>query len=113
MISRLIQWLLYFSEKPGDRHYNNRRWRYWPQIGFYNGRFYIGWALELVQFAGKVYDEPTICSDWNIQFVYDPRKWRFGQEHLYYNGPHCFYEFGPIAFIEAWRWCEKCCPKED
>lgn len=35
-------------------------------------------------------------------------KWRWGRQHIYYDGPHCCFSIGPLHF--NWRnWdCTKC-----
>jgi hypothetical protein len=106
LIKRLLAYLFYIEDEPNSTF--NRRWRYCPQIGFYNGRFYIGLGMELIQFEGKPV-EPHLVSYTTLQFIYNPKKWMIGQDHIYYDGgPHCHYQFGPFAWNENWRWCKKC-----
>lgn len=33
---------------------------------------------------------------------------RFGSEHLYYDGPHCSWSLGFLHFAWSWDWCKKC-----
>lgn len=35
-------------------------------------------------------------------------KWMWGQDHCYYDGPHCSFSVGPITFNWSYWWCEKC-----
>jgi hypothetical protein len=34
--------------------------------------------------------------------------WEFGQGHLYYDGPHCSYMFGPFVLNVDRDHCDKC-----
>lgn len=103
---------IFYIEDIGDNYTNGRRWRYWPEIGFYKGRFYIGVCIQLIQVENKP-RKPDAIQDATIQLFYDPRKWVIGQEHIYYDGPHCHYQFGPFAWNTSWRWCKKCMPDEE
>lgn len=38
-------------------------------------------------------------------------KMNFGQEHVYYDCPHCTYSFGPFTYFRGADWtCKKCLP---
>ncbi len=38
-------------------------------------------------------------------------RWGFGDEHVYYDGPHCIWSLGPLHFCWGGNWkCRKCCP---
>lgn len=37
-----------------------------------------------------------------------PKFWRIGRTHLYYDGPHCIWRFGPICFIRESTDCREC-----
>lgn len=45
------------------------------------------------------------------------RNWRWGREHVYYDGPHCMLMLGFLRF--DWcgspftQWCKKCMPDAD
>ena len=114
-MKRILEWLLYIDEDQSPENTMrafNRRWRYWPAVGHWNGRVYLGLQLQLIQFKGELYDKPTVAEDFQLQFIYDPRKWKIGQEHMYYDGPHCIYDFGPFAIYRHWGWCLKCMPAD-
>lgn len=101
----------------------DRRWRWRPDVGFYNGRVYVEHALYLVQYKSKR-EEARIVASVQFQFLYDPRRWSISGEaedaekfrlweqwHGYYDGPHCFYRIGPFAIMkDGIGWCLKCMP---
>jgi hypothetical protein len=72
----------------------------------------VGVDLQLVQFEG-VPEEPFLVAQRHVQLVYDPRKWEVSQVHEYYDGPHCFYQFGPFGYSQSWGWCKKCRPDQE
>lgn len=43
------------------------------------------------------------------------RHWAVGQEHVYYDGPHCFFSLGPlhVQYVPRGGWCERCMPTEE
>jgi hypothetical protein len=102
----------------------DRRWRWRPQAGLYEGRVYFGWDMQLVQYQGKR-DAPRTVGDWQMQLFFDPRRWvtresykatrKFGLWeiwHGYYDGPHCFWRLGPLAVMRhEIGWCLKCMPE--
>lgn len=38
----------------------------------------------------------------------DPRKWMLLDNHVYYDGAHCLYNFGPVSFAQDWFPCDRC-----
>lgn len=113
IFNKIIEKIFYINETPnGEMSHLNRRWRYMPKGGHYGyGKlFYIGWSTELVQYEGKPM-EPRVIQEVQMQFIYHPKMWKIGQEHMYYDGPHCFYQFGPFRYYNGWRWCKKCYPE--
>lgn len=71
-------------------------WRRWKILA--HGRF--GWVALGIEYRTLMYRQ--------IVLVYDPIQWRFGQDHGWYDGPHCSYRFGPFEFTESWSDCKKC-----
>lgn len=43
------------------------------------------------------------------------KNWIWGEEHFYYDGPHCFRSFGFVHFAIPAKdgWCDKCFPPRD
>lgn len=110
-IRKLIEKILYIEDDPKDPYYKNRRWLWWPVIGHWKGRIYFGVEKQLIQYNDKI-QKPKPLQDFHIQLVYNPMKWEFGQKHMYYDGPHCFYMFGPFAIYTSLLWCLKCMPDD-
>lgn len=46
----------------------------------------------------------TIC----FRLIFDPMMWSIKQEHNYYDGPNCWYQFGPFGLILSLNSCKKC-----
>lgn len=55
-------------------------------------------------------DGEKFCEYVGVQLRWD-LPMRIGAQHIYYDGPHCFYQLGPLTFVECWRWCTKCSPE--
>ena len=92
----------------------DRRWRWVLGAAHWNHRVAVGMDLLLTQFEGKRDPDPTVVQSANLLFIYDPREWKVGQDHMYYDGPHCLYQFGPFALSwELDRDCHKCMPDGD
>lgn len=112
----LLGWMRRFLPRMGEasndtmRHLK-RMWMYMPTIHWWNGRINIGVELELVQYEGKPC-EPRPVQSFIFGLVIFPWKWKFGQEHMYYDGPHCMYDLGPFSLYKSWNWCTKCMPED-
>ena len=39
--------------------------------------------------------------------------WRFGLNHVYYDGPHCSLGIGFVRFDWSLRWCKRCDPDSE
>ena len=110
MIRRLLERLLYVEEDPSDpSSYLNRRWRWGPYVDAFRWGACVGIGFYLVQWEGKRH-KPRFLQGAYLQIR--PLEWRFGQLHLYYDGPHCLYRFGPFWFTNELRWCLKCMPAD-
>lgn len=104
--SFLIYKILYRQDPP--EHKLNRQWRHW--IGFFKQDWFlaISYELQLTQFEGRPMDpRPVVIHQIGIQL--NPKKWKFSQDHIYYDGNHCNYDFGPIQFhTSGSKHCPKC-----
>jgi hypothetical protein len=108
-----IERLLYFEDDPSDGHnYMNRRWRYWPAATADRERITIGIEVQMCRFRG-VDEAPRVTQCRYLEFIFSPREWRIGRYHIYYDGPHCSYCFGPFHYYSHWGWCLKCMPPEN
>lgn len=114
---RFITWLgkhLWTGELHGTPDYilkMNRRWVCGPSIWLFETGFEIGFGRYLIQYEGKPCVPPVLVAHGGIQFR--PFEWKLEQEHIYYDGPHCLYMFGPVWFNRSW-WtlCKKCSPED-
>jgi hypothetical protein len=41
------------------------------------------------------------------------RRFAWGEEHMYYDGPHCSFSLGWLHFSWSGDWCTKCMPGEN
>ncbi len=88
----------------------DRKWKYIPTFEFKLSNAEIGLELRLVQYEGKATNilAQVVNLQWRTDGILNPRTWIPKQEHTYYDGPHCFYRFGPFAMYRHWGGCEKC-----
>lgn len=104
---RFLMGLLSFG-MAGDEF--GRRWCYWPLVlGLYREdcSLWLGVGLYLLRFRGEE-GEPYLVGYSQLGIVLDPRAWRLGESHDYYDGPHCRYDFGPLAYATNQRACARC-----
>ena len=123
-LKRLYEKLIYVEDYPDNKMGNYpRRWKWSPYFEHYgkskNGEFEwytidIGIDLNLIQYKGEVREK----KDWTpvrsmyIGICYHPKLWKISVDHMYYDGPHCLYQFGPLRFYKSWDWCKKCMPDQ-
>jgi hypothetical protein len=91
------------ADAPGEGF--ARRWCWGISLYAKAGVFVIDVGRFLTQFEGEPM-EPKIVASVGLQFR--PFDWQLGQEHIYYDGPHCIYKLGPFWFAREWTWCTKC-----
>ncbi len=83
-----------------------------PESEFPGPIICIGISQYITKFQGEIKGYPTEIANIGIQIR--PLAWRFGQDHIYYDGKHCLYKFGPIWFENSWGGnCNKCWPEEN
>lgn len=105
MIRRLLDKLLYVEDAPFSDM--GRRWRWAPSVELdrEHRALHVGISLDLVQWEGKP------CSPQAVRYFdvsMRPFDWQIGQEHTYYDGPHCCYKLGPVWITKSWVWCNRC-----
>lgn len=104
--SFLVYHLLYIQDTPDSKY--NRQWRRW--IEWYRKDSYVAISFEkqLTQFNGLPMG-PRAVSIKQIGLEFNPKKWCIKQDHTYYDGNHCQYEFGPFSYYTSGsKNCEKC-----
>jgi hypothetical protein len=112
-LKRVFSWTV--DEDPEDpMNVLDRRWRWVPNFCAWDWRLYAGISLEIIRFQGKDrYENPRSVRMYGLTVILNPYEWIFSQKHLYYDGPHCFYHFGPFVWVSDGNdWdCEKCMPE--
>lgn len=84
-----------------------------PSVGRRSWR----WVLELKKFNISLYEEVFFHErekEWHLavrHYTLFIRKWKWGREHLYYDGPHCFIHLGWICFYYSLENCKRCEPE--
>lgn len=82
------------------------------------------WVIETGQWQTGVYvslDEQVIFHDRDAQWGDATRYitlalvpgFEIGQDHHYYDGPHCSVKLGWLRIAYSWNWCKKCMPDEE
>jgi hypothetical protein len=98
------------EDKPALPHIGRRAWRFVLETGVIVNAWSIG-LTEQVWFMDKVgnytWEPATRYMD-----VALTRKFKWGSQHAYYDGPHCAFFLGFIHFHWAWNWCKKCMPDD-
>lgn len=86
----------------------------------YLGRRSWRWVLEIKPFfidlCQQIKFEPGNArgynSEWHPASYYFTlaisKKFKWGSNHVYYNGPHCSFSIGPIHLSWSYWWCKKC-----
>ena len=71
----------------------------------------LGWLYAGLYFETKYKDESKWhVHHWGGHAIMLRWRWEWGEEHIYYDAPHCFYMFGPITIEWSKSECEKCHP---
>lgn len=78
------------------------------------------WILELEKWSISLTVQHKNKKDraWhfsNLGFsIYITKNFRFGSNHIYFNGSHCVFSLGWVHFYRTplSRWCEKCIPSK-
>lgn len=86
----------------------------WATPYIKEGRRIIGLSWSFLGILSEIKhreDSDWTLGHWDVKSISLHWRWNWGEDHFYYDGPHCFYNFGPIT-IEWPNWeCEKChCP---
>lgn len=68
------------------------------KIRFLSSRILITWQRPVAH---------TVC-ELQVAFELNPRRWRLGRTHMYYDGPHDALDLGPIQLYWDHRWCKRC-----
>lgn len=87
-----------------------RAWRWVIETGVLRSGWSIG-LTEQVWFMDRVgnYDWDLGVRHASVGFT---RKFKWGSDHIYYDGPHCARYFGFVRFHWSWNWCKKCMPDD-
>ena len=65
----------------------------------------MGFVHQHQDTDGKWYDSHVDAYELNVC-----KTWKIGSDHIYYDGPHCFYHFGFFTLQLGGNWkCKKCC----
>ena len=73
------------------------------KIALLNGRIPLEWQRPAAHTVSEV----------QVALELDPRHWKIGRTHTYYDGPHDTLDLGPIQFYWDHVWCTGCYPDED
>lgn len=83
------------------------------------GRRSWRWCLEFdwASISLNQYVKFESEQDWNFLqvpvsyfYVALEKRFKFGSEHFYYDGPHCSFSLGFLRFYWRYWWCKKCMP---
>jgi hypothetical protein len=101
------------KDVPGSRL--DRLWKWYPAAYLTRGSdavpaaVYAGFELCMIRYEGKpTTRSPVKCA--LLGLVLNPLRWRFKQDHMYYDGPNCWYQLGPFVLSLTWDNCNKCQP---
>lgn len=80
------------------------------EVGFFSN-WRDGWGIGFVsQYQEKDTGEWHLASHYH-EMTITPH-WRWGREHIYYDGPHDSFSLGFIHFVWSGAWCQKCADGE-
>lgn len=66
-------------------------------------RYFVGFVHQAQMEDGEWRDSHTLV----YGLLYN-KKWRWGFNHFYYDGPHCFFSIGPFELQWSNEGCKKC-----
>lgn len=91
----------YFAEdEPEFPEHGLRAWRYVLDVGLFN----IGWHRQ-VRFNDRDWFSDH-ASGWGVEFHF---RWKWGEDHFYYDGEHCLFHYGFITLFRGGdHTCKKC-----
>lgn len=76
------------------------------------------WTFQVCQdFIGFIHQHQLQDGQWynshtNVYGLWRSQRWQLGDDHFYYDGPHCFCHLGPIHLQLGGNWdCLKCLEK--
>lgn len=104
-ILRIFHKLFYRHDSPDSKF--GREWRSIPVVD-YSPALCIGWETQLTKWENKIINpKPTsgryIALHWNIF------NWKIGQDHIFYDGPNCSWQIGPLQYYQTGIGnCPKC-----
>ena len=86
---------------------SGRRWKHSLTFNL-KPNVLIGYELYLVQYENKKLETPKLVYSKYLVFEYNIKKWKIGQDHIYYDGRNCNYQFGPLLYSRSGGSCKKC-----
>ena len=69
----------------------------------------ISYQIQLIKMHGE-YHDPRPVSMIGINIKLNPKEWKISQDHMYYDGQNCGWNFGPFEFYRSGGFghCLKC-----
>lgn len=68
-------------------------------------------SISIENYLVKYQNETTNRLGASVSFMIElnPKYWEISQSHIWYDGPNCFYNFGPFSYSSVWgKDCKKC-----
>lgn len=83
--------------------------RFVYELNFNNGKHWFGFDIgRHYQYYSTSSNKWESCHSGANFLDVNFKRWHFGAEHIYYDGPHCSYSFGPFHLHWTDDNCDKC-----
>ena len=101
----LFKKIFHIQDTPDSSY--GREWRWWITTSS-TPTYSISLELQLIRWKGKL-EEPRAVGMYSLLFYLKPSQWKIESVHIYYDGPNCHWQFGPIGISRSgFGDCEKC-----
>lgn len=86
----------------------DRGWRWWITFSA-KPALTVSLEWQMIRWKGEPC-KPHMVMNYMLQFFWRPSTWRIESFHAYYDGQHCFWQFGPLGCgtIRGRSNCKKC-----
>lgn len=105
-----FQRLVSKSKVEHTKEHNLREWLSFPTLHFNKTRLTLQWETHIVKADWiKTIANEHLVNVSNVGFEFNPKKWKIGQDHTFYDSPHCMFDFGPLNYYTSDNWhCKEC-----
>jgi hypothetical protein len=98
------------EEKAEYDNVGRRGWRWVFEATGWNEGWGIGLQRQVIFHDSEKPEWASRCEYFVANVT---RHFALGQQHIYYDGPHCSFSIGWLHLNWSYWWCKKCMPDQD